>query len=550
VHVKTAFPRCSQKRLRVFLLLIPLFLIITTNQATAFNATVYYAEDKSTVKAAPVTLSGGTIGECLVSSTRDYASVTATAGLRLIENADLLVPPQAVSPSIDGSGIAQFTLATTGSCTVTTTKANDVIYVAVAILGTAATSSLTGSSGSQLTLRGAISNPAGVRCETWYQVASNPGAQTVTVSFDAATTFALIVFGVKDANLPNPFDLTSGNPMTGIGMGSTQAVTVGSTLSNTLVLGSVAVMGSATPNAGSGLVRIQRSNSGGLGEAAVYKSLKTVDYTLAYTTTSIYLVNWAMVGDVIWGKLPALTVDTGFVEPSTGGSKDIANSKEGYLVSPAYPQNTVINAGVWQLNLWAAAQTADEELQLMLLVTDSQYNILNDVCSRRASGPIPDSPTLVTLDCEQPQVVVPAGGHLVIVISNNAGSSPFTVYWGTQGLTNFITTRESDYILRVDNRDSATVNVDFSVASYSSIARLSNLTLYVYSPISTCIKVTDGALTQSASSPIAIAGTSTLYLSMNATATNFDSLSNIVILLRFSPSAKPFTYDVINLTVK
>jgi hypothetical protein len=37
---------------------------------------------------------------------------------------------------------------------------------------------------------------------------------------------------------------------------------------------------------------------------------------------------------------------------------------------------------------------------------------------------------------------------------------------------------------------------------------------------------------------------------MNATATNFDSLSNIVILLRFSPSAKPFTYDVINLNVK
>lgn len=550
MHPKREFPYRSRKRLRVFLLLlIPLFLLISNNHAVALKFTNYFAEEQSIVKTSPITLSSGNSSECSFSSTYDYAHVTTTAGLRFIENTNLLIPTQAVSPSIDGSNIAQFTSATIGSCAVSTTAANDVIYVAISILGTTATSSVTNSSGSLLTPRTAVTNVDGVRCETWYQIAPNTGIQNITVSFNTATTFAIIVFGIKNANMPNPFDLTSGNPTTGIGTGSTQAVTVGTVMSNALVLGSVAVAGSYTPTIVAGFTRVQRGNSGGLGEAVECKSLKAVDYTLVYTTTGINSVRWAMIGDAIWGKLPSLSEDTGFSEPSSGGSTILSDAKEGYLVSPAYPRTTTINAGAWQLNLWVESQVAGEELQLMLLVTDSSYNVLNDVCSRKGTGPISDVLSLVAVDCEQPQVIVPAGGHLVIIVSNIAGPTPFTIYWGTQGLTNFITTRNANYILQANNLASTSYNIDFQVSSSANITRLTNLTLYAYAPISNCITVTNGAFTQTSSPTLSVTGTSTLTIALNATATDFYSSSNLVILLRFSPDTKPFAYNVINLTI-
>lgn len=222
--------------------LLLVFFLLTPNQVAASKFAKYYAADEATVKTSPVTLSGGNSSSSSISSTYDYASVTATAGLRFIENADLIVPPQAVSPSLDGSNIAQFTSQLSGSCTFTTTAANDVIYVAISIQGTSSPDSVTDGLGTPLTQRGAVTNGDSVRCETWYKIASSAGSQTVTVSFATTTTFAIIAMGVKNANVPNPFDVTSGNPMTGTGVGSTQAVTVGSILANTLVIGSVAVL--------------------------------------------------------------------------------------------------------------------------------------------------------------------------------------------------------------------------------------------------------------------------------------------------------------------
>lgn len=257
-----------------------------------------------------------------------------------------------------------------------------------------------------------------------------------------------------------------------------------------------------------------------------------------------------MIGDVIWGKLPSLSVDTGFSEPTTGGSAVIATMQEGYLVSPAYPRATTIDAGTWQLNLWVESLIANEELDLMLLVTDSSYNILNDVCRRVSSGPISDSPSLVTIACEQPVVNVPSGGHLIIILSNLLGATnAFVIYWGTQGLTSFKTTQLSNYILEVNNVDSTSYNVDFSVYSSSSISELTNLTAYVYSPTSTCIEITNGVFTQTSSGVLSLLGTSKFYVAVNATATDFDSVSNIILLLRFSQASKPFACDVINLTV-
>jgi hypothetical protein len=530
-------------------LLFIFFLLISSNQALALTQALDYATSTTTVRAPLLTLGTGNSSASSLSSTSDYASVSTTAGLTFNENGNVLVPTQAASPAIDGSNIEHFNSATSGSCTFTTTTANDVLYVAISILGTTPTSSVTNSSGASLTQRAAITNSADVRLETWYIIATSNGTQTITVSFATATTFAIIVMGIEQANIPNPFDVTSGNPVTDTGTNTTQSVTVGSILANTLVLGAVAVDEAVTPTIGTGFTRVQRSHSDNLGEAVESHPLTTIANTTTTFTTGITSVNWAMIGDVIWGKLPSLSINTEFATPTTGDNQIISNNQEGYLVSPAYPSAKTIYSGAWQLNLWAQSKTANDDMDIMLIVTDSSYNIVNDVCSKGNTGPIPASTSLITVNCIQPQVNVPSGGHLVIILSNlKSGSKSFTVYWGTQGLTNFRTTEIFNYALRIINGGSSPYNVSFSTYSSSSIAKLTNFTIYSSSPISKCIAITNGVFTQSASPVLTLPGSSTLYVVVDATATDFNSVSNLVLRLKFNVTV-PFSYDIINFTV-
>lgn len=540
----------SRRRLlhEIFPLFFTLFLFSNTT-TEAFCFTKYYATEISTVKTPPVILEDGNSSSCIISSTNDYASVDATAGLTFIENASVLVPTQAASPSLDGSNIRQVTSGTSGSCTFSTSSANDVIYVAVSILGTNPTLSVTNSSGVSLTPRAAVTN-SGVRIETWYTIASNAGSQTITVTFASATTFAIIALGVRNANPLNPFDLASGNPKTGTGTGNTQSVTVGSIFPNTLVLGSVAIQRGVTPSAGSGFTIVRRGNSGGLGEAVEYRSLTTTTNTSVTFTTTGPSANWAMVGDVIWGKLPSLSVNTGFSTPTNGGSRNIGNDQEGYLVSPSYPRATTIYNGTWQLNLYARSASAGDAMDVLLLVTDAAYNVVNEVCLRYASPPISTSVSLVTLNFYQPIINVPSGGHLIIMLYNlPGGSNSFTVYWGTSGLTNFKTNQISNYVLRLTNSVASNYSASFSVYSSTSITRLTNMTLYVYTPTNKCIVINNGAFTQTSSPISTLLGFSSLYLAVNATATDFNSISNIIVKIKFN-TTRPFGCDFMNFTLK
>jgi hypothetical protein len=536
------------KKLRVILpLLFTLFLVSNTSvEALCFARN--YMLDVSTVKASPVSLANGNSSSCIFSSTNDYVSTTATAGLTFNESATVLVPTQAASPSLDSSNIGQVTSATTGSCTFSTSAANEVIYVAVSILGTTPTLTVTNSSGASLTQRAAVTN-SGVRIETWYTIAVNTGSQTITATFASATTFAIIALGVRNANTPYPFDLAEGNPKTGTGTGNTQSVTVGSVFPNTLVLGSVAIQRGVTPSVGSGFTSIRRSNSGGLGEAVEYQSLTATANTSVTFTTTGPSANWAMVGDVIWGKLPTLSVNTNFSTPTSGGSGSIADNIEGYLVSPSYPRATKIYNGTWQLNLYARSASAGGTVDTMLLVTDAAYNVVNEVCSKRVSPPISTSASLVTLNFEQPIINVPSGGHLIIILYNLVGgSSSFTVYWGTSGLTNFKTNQISNYVLRLANSAASSYGVVFSVYSSTSITRLTNMTLYVYTPTSKCIVINNGAFTQTSSTTRTLPSSATLYLAVNATAIDFNSISSIIVKMRFN-TTRPYGCNFMNLTL-
>ena len=189
-------------------------------------------------------------------------------------------------------------------------------------------------------------------------------------------------------------------------------------------------------------------------------------------------------------------------------------------------------------------------MEIYLLVTDSSYNILSSVTGKVNTATIPTTKTLVTSTFSGVQVAVPAGGHLVVELWNpNGGTSSFTAYWGSGQTTNFRTPQVFDYALRVVNSDAASFSVGVSTYSSTSISRLTNFTLSVYSPASKCIVITNGAFTQTASSTLALPATTTFYFAINASANDFNSVSNLVLQLKFASTARPFAYDTISITI-
>ena len=256
----------------------------------------------------------------------------------------------------------------------------------------------------------------------------------------------------------------------------------------------------------------------------------------------------ALIGDAVQGNLPTLSANTAFSSTSSTGSASITNGQSAFLWSPSYPRATTIYAGSWLLDLWTLSASSDH-MSVLLAATDSS-GAITAVAANGNTGTIGTAKSEVKTTFSCSQINVPSGGHLVVILTNLAGGSgTFTIYWGSGQATNFKTPSLYDYVLRTVNSAATSYSASFSSFSSSSIARLTNLTMYVYSPTSNCIVITNGAFTQSSSSTLSLSASSTFYLAVNATASDFNSISNIVVLLTFGPTAKPFASDVINLTV-
>lgn len=127
------------KHFHLSLTIILIFLLelyIPLNQASALVQDKNFLYTISTIRTPSVTLESGTKGSASISSTSDYGSVTATAGLTFNENASASVSTLS-PPSLDGSTSATVSSATSDTTgTLTTSSANDIIYVIVSINGT------------------------------------------------------------------------------------------------------------------------------------------------------------------------------------------------------------------------------------------------------------------------------------------------------------------------------------------------------------------------------------------------------------------------------
>lgn len=525
-------------------------VMIAAGMSSALVMGVYSGVGTSTVRISPIALDAGNVGSSSVSSTSDYGEVAVNAGLEFYEIDDATVTAFA-APALDGSGMVSGAGNSGTVAGLTTSNANDLIYVTVSIRGTEPVSSVT-NSGTALTWsqRGAISDGTNERIETWWAIASTSGSRDITVSFNSSTIFIVTAFGISGVNTNDPFDPNLESPVTGTGSGTSQSVTLSTVSPNDFIIGAVAVRVSSgnapTPSAGTDFTMIQGTYMSTLGGAAEYNRVMSPQTSATIDFSTSASVRWAMIGDAIQGTVPSASSNTALTAPSTSGSFTVSAGYSAFLWSPAYTSAATIITGTWSLDLWAMA-SSQGSMDVLLLVCSG--DAVTDWIVSDSTDPVSTSKSEVVTSYTGRETSVPSGGRLLLVLTNPTGSGiTYTIYWGTGQTTNFETPSDYDYVFRLVNPGSTSYSVSLSVYSYSSIGRITSMTVYLYSPDTAEITITDGAVTQSPGPTLTLPASSTLYVRLVSNADAFGS-SNIVLYLSISPGGNPFCYYVIDITV-
>lgn len=535
--------------LRPLIVVVSSFMI-ASGLSSALVIEEYGCDGTSTAQTAPVALNTGDIGSSSISSTGDYGEVTIGAGLEFYETADATVSAYA-APALDGSGMVADTANSGTVSGLSTSNADDLIYVAALIRGDATVTSVT-NSGTALTWtqRGAVSDGTNERVETWWAVAPTASSRDITVSFSANTIFIVIAFGISGANTADPFDPGLSSPVTGTGSGTAQSVTLSTVNPNDFLIGAVAVRVSSgtapDPSAGSGFTTIYSTDRSTLGGAAEYKRVMSpqTSTTIDFSTTSS--VTWAMIGDAVQGTIPSASSNTDLTAPATSGSFTVSAGNSAFLWSPAYTSAATVYAGTWALDLWAMA-SSQGSMDVLLLVYTS--DAVTDWIVSDSTDPITTSKSEVITTFAGSETSISSGDRLLAVLTNPTGSGiTYTIYWGTGQTTNFATPSDFDYVLRFVNSESTSYSVSLSVYSYSSIDRITSMNVSLYSPATAQVLIADGAVTQSSGSSVTLSGSSTLYMRIQAVADEFGS-SSIVLYATISPGTSPFCYYAIDVTV-
>lgn len=164
--------------------------------------------------------------------------------------------------ALDGSASATNLNTTSGTVTLSTTQANDIIYVCVNVNnGTNVVSTVTDSAGLTYTRRTRIDTDFDQ--DTWYAVAPNAlSSDTITVTNTAASPrWAICAFGISGASTSSPFDPNSSIPQEQQTTAPTQpSITYSTTDANDFIIGFVASGNGVTYTVNSGFTAIANIN--------------------------------------------------------------------------------------------------------------------------------------------------------------------------------------------------------------------------------------------------------------------------------------------------
>jgi RHS repeat-associated protein len=209
------------------------------------------------------------------------------------------------SLALDGSTEIKITSGTSGSGTLVTTYANDVLIVDVGVkAGVNSVSSITSSPSLTWMKRGSVATSTNAEAEEWYAEWSSSGSISITVNLASAAATYAVPFGVSGANFASPFDSHSGLPATAYSTSSSgsPSVSLSTTNANDLILGFLANPGAnVVDNSGAGftLIRTGHTSTGIINGNAEYKAVSSAQTGLAVTWTSSPSEVFAAIADAI-----------------------------------------------------------------------------------------------------------------------------------------------------------------------------------------------------------------------------------------------------------
>jgi hypothetical protein len=208
-------------------------------------------------------------------------------------------------PVLDGSVSAGTGGGSSLTVSLTTTNANDIIYVIVVI--NAGSTNAPTATGLTFLRRGAsdISVPGAVM-GVYYAVASSAGTYSITESASRQKDTVVVAFGVSGAKTASPFDPNASIPKSATGPGTTASVTISTSNPDDFIIGAVADNGRSDPSGGTAVapfILIATQNDGVDrkvdGSAEYYQVTTTQKNLVVAFNTDPTAKNWAIMADAI-----------------------------------------------------------------------------------------------------------------------------------------------------------------------------------------------------------------------------------------------------------
>lgn len=201
------------------------------------------------------------------------------------------------TPVIDGQA-ADYFRATSGSVSLTTTQANDLIYVVVAIDDTSANVTISGA-GLTWISRGSATASTG-KVHTFYAISPNAlSVVSITATISGREYFVLTAFGISGVDTANPFDSNLLTPVSGSGNSNSPSVSFTTVSNNDLIIGAAYINGTP-PTVGTGYTEIAMLSSGSqLVGATEYKNAVEPCSPKVLFSMGTSINFWAVIGDAV-----------------------------------------------------------------------------------------------------------------------------------------------------------------------------------------------------------------------------------------------------------
>lgn len=411
---------------------------------------------------------------------------------------------------------------TTASATLTTTGTSDLVYVVVGILnaGSQTVSSVSDTSSLSFARRSGVSYGTNVRIETWYAAATSAlSSDVVTVALSGPADAVVMAMGVSGTDPTSPFDPALASPAYSSGTGTAASASLTTSNPNDLIIGAVVAQNNPAISTGGGFTAVAAvgSPTNSIGASAESQAVTSTQTGTSVPFTLGASQNWVVIADAVMAGTPAATADATASVPAASGSFALNPGYSALLWSDGYPAGGTIYAGSWLLDLWASRGVSTGTVTVSIYVVNSTNQVVATVLGSGTSGTIQKSETEVLTSLAGAGATIPAGGSILVVLTNPGGGQTVTVYWGTAQLTSFETPTTYNYVLGISNGASSTWTVSLATQTSltGTLGRLSNATIWFTAPsFSKQIVVTNGALAQSSGAGTTLAGPGTIQIAI------------------------------------